>query len=81
MMYEVEVDLQIHTFLTSTLDVCECSTSRLQKRAPDARQIGVSVSPRVCLDFLEEDKTSSLPTIGSRSFCHGARRPINTGVS
>lgn len=83
MMYEVEVDLQLHTFFTSPLDVLEWSASRPRKRIPCTHRIGDSVIPSVCLDFLEGDKTLSLPAIESRPFFHGARRLVTlpTGVS
>jgi hypothetical protein len=79
----VAVDLQLHTFSTSTLDVREWSASRPRKRAPYTHQTGDSVSPRVCLDFLEGGKTSSLPTIESQSFYYRTRRLVTlpTGVS
>lgn len=78
----VAVGLQLHTFLTSTLDVREWSASLPRKRAPDTHQTGDSVSPRVGLDFLEGGKTLSLPTIESQSFYQGTRRLVTlpTGV-
>jgi hypothetical protein len=64
----VEVEVQVHIFLTSALDEGEWSASRpvrliTDERAPGTHWIGGCVDPRAGLDDLKNKKFLTLPAI------------------
>jgi hypothetical protein len=54
------VDLQIHTFLTSSLAGVEWSASRTSRFTPSTQWIGGWVDPRAGLDGVEKRKFCTL---------------------